>query len=262
MSGYCFALVLSVLSSVIPIGNAQKQVVTTPGSEKEKFIVGSVFLIFNDASSSGSICKTLPFKSGQVIGFAELQKAERDLAKTDLFIVDAKSGIGPTVTDVAPRPVSTLEINPITGIPYPKPKYSTRNIIVRVRERDALKLFPKGQQFDFGEVACGPTRPRCSFPIVNNTGKPVTIVTKVRGCGSIVYESTLTKKSLQPNEKGELRIVLDSYRAWSRRWGFVYVDVESDGWQKQYIFTVGIISKCDPNLPDNSTEYISVGSKR
>jgi outer membrane protein insertion porin family len=62
--------------------------------------VGQIRIIGNQRISTESILAHVPLYPGQVLSYPELQQAEKNLAKLGLFVVDAATGVRPTIAVV------------------------------------------------------------------------------------------------------------------------------------------------------------------
>lgn len=240
MSSSRFAIVLTILFGLNLAGEGDCQNGADSRTERDRIKIGKIFVIANETSSFEVILKALPFKAGQVIEHARLQQARMNLVGLGLFVVDRKSGIWPSVTAVAANADDDSD-------------RERKDILVRVQERASLKIFPKGQQHDFGKVLPILGSANCSFPIFNKTNAPITI-TKIKTCrcsGSCVHTAEVTKKVFQPNEKGELRIVLDTRRFLGLKRSAVYLDIETGDGRRTYVFTVMANSTNDLNTMDH-----------
>ncbi len=64
--------------------------------------VGQVFIVGNDVTKDSVIRRVLGFYPGQTLRYPELRIAERDLARLNIFKIDAENGIRPTVMVLDP----------------------------------------------------------------------------------------------------------------------------------------------------------------
>jgi RNA polymerase sigma factor (sigma-70 family) len=69
-------------------------------SEAEKPLarVGQIIIIGNTKTLQGAILKQVSLYPGQVLTYPDMQRAEQNLARTGLFVVDPGNGVRPTVT--------------------------------------------------------------------------------------------------------------------------------------------------------------------
>jgi beta-lactamase regulating signal transducer with metallopeptidase domain len=69
-----------------------------PGPPPRAVRVGQIIITGNVKTSSDVILKEVSLSPGQVLSYPALRKAEKNLAKLNVFVVDPKKGVRPTVT--------------------------------------------------------------------------------------------------------------------------------------------------------------------
>jgi hypothetical protein len=218
------ALCLVLLPCLGVAGNQECQAANDSSSTAAKPTVKirGIILIAGEETSHEVILKQIGLKPGQQLDYAALRQAEKNLAALKLFVVDPERGIRPTVTVLDPDSDSAY-----------------RDIVVTVQELAPLKMFPKGQQHDFGKVVRG-TEAKYSFPIFNPTSAPITfLAVRWSVCAApYIPAVTLAKRVLQPKEEAELQVLLDTRRLSGPKIACIWLDVQTAEGQKTYVFTI------------------------
>jgi outer membrane protein assembly factor BamA len=62
--------------------------------------VGQIIILGNTQTSTETILKQVPLRPGQVLNYADVQTAERNLARLGRFVVRPDQGVAPRVTVV------------------------------------------------------------------------------------------------------------------------------------------------------------------
>jgi hypothetical protein len=90
-----------------PSAEAPRPVVKRTGEGKQgtnrSARVGSIFVVGNEKTPQSVILDQVPIAAGQILVASDLRRAERNLARLNLFVVDPQKGIHPTVTVLDPE---------------------------------------------------------------------------------------------------------------------------------------------------------------
>jgi RNA polymerase sigma factor (sigma-70 family) len=182
--------------------------------------VGDINIVGHEKTPESVILPQLKLGPGDVLDESALPQAEKNLAALGVFVVDPKNGVRPTVTTVKSD----------KGTPY-------RDILVTVQEKPKLKeqMFPDGRSHDFGSVTRG-TEAKCTFRITNTTTLPIQLgnIRATNGC----LKSEVTKRRLEPNETGELQIIMDTRRFAGSKTVTVYLEVKNARGLQTHQFTI------------------------
>jgi RNA polymerase sigma factor (sigma-70 family) len=105
-------------------------------AEKPPARVGQVFIVGNAKTRQEDVLKHVPLYPGQVLSYPDLKTAEKNLARSGLFVVDPGKGVRPSVT---------VRDNPAD------PDSEFKDVIIKVQEANTGSLmFGRGTNSDSG----------------------------------------------------------------------------------------------------------------